>query len=398
MSDRKVRSVIASRIFLGASIVVMVAILAFLAVVFVRLEQPPVDLRADQGGMQWVRSLYGSGPGPTEQINRPYSVAVGHDGRIYTAEPAGGRVLVFSPIGLFERQIYTGGRVAGLGTFAQPESIDVNAAGELFIADSEGRKIVVFDSDGRFVREWSVQYKPRGIALSAGNVFVLGEGTVNTYTESGAKLGEFGTRGPAPGQIDAYIGIEVDRDTIFIADAFNSRIQAFDRDGTLLWARPEIAPPRSMPQTPTGEPTPFAWDLPQDLTLDGAGRLVVVDAFLFQLVVLDPDTGEIVSRHGDFGTAEGTFLHPTSVDYDPQRDWFAVADTDNNRVQIVRLPGSGDTPVSGVRRIADSTARWVLPTMVLLVAVFVMSIIQWALLARNRRRMDNWSDPAITDE
>ncbi len=388
MSDRKdkVRSVIASRVFLGTSIVVMVAVLAFLAVVFVRLERPPVELRPDPGGMRWVRSIYGSGPGPAEQLNRPYSVAVGPDGRIFTAEPAGGRVLVFSPIGLFERQIYTGGRSAGPGTFAQPESIDVNDGGDLFIADSEGRKIVVFDSDGRFVREWPVQYKPRGIALSAGNAFVLGEGSVNTYTETGAKLGEFGTRGPAPGQIDAYIGIEVDRDTIFIADAFNSRIQAFDRDGTLLWARPEIAAPRSMPETPTDEPTTFAWDLPQDLTLDGAGRLVVVDAFLFQLVVLDPDTGEIVSTHGDFGTTEGTFLHPTSVDYDPQRDWFAVADTDNNRVQIVRLPGSGEAPTSGIRRIIDSTARWVLPTMILLVAVFLGALVQWVLLVRSRRR------------
>ncbi len=398
MSSRTARSVITSRIFLGGSIVVMVAILAFLAVIFVRIERPPVELRPDPGGMRWIRSLHGSGPAPTQQLNRPYSVAIGNDGRIYTAEPAGGRVLVFSPNGLFERQMYTGGQSAGPGTFAQPESIDVNAAGDLFIADSEGRKIVVFDSDGRFLREWSVQYKPRGIALSAGNVFVLGEGTVNTYTETGAKLGQFGTRGPAPGQIDAYIGIEVDRDTIFIADAFNSRIQAFDRDGTLLWARPEIAAPRSMPQTPTDEPVPFAWDLPQDLTLDGAGRLVVVDAFRFQLVILDPDTGQVVSTHGDFGTTEGTFLHPTSVDYDPHRDWFAVADTDNNRVQIVRLPGSGDTAASGVRRIADSTARWVLPTMVLLVAVFLISIIQWVLLARSRRRMDPWSEPAITDE
>lgn len=398
MSDRKARSVIRPRIFLGGSIVVMVAILAFLAVVFVRLERPPSDLRPDPGGMTWVRSLHGSGPGPGQQLNRPYSVAIGNDGRIYTAEPAGGRVLVFSPYGLFERQIYTGGQVAGVGTFAQPESIDVNDDGYLFIADSEGRKIIVFDSAGRFVREWPVEYKPRGIALSAGNAFVLGEGTVNTYTETGAKLGEFGTRGPAPGQIDAYIGIEVDRDTIFIADAFNRRIQAFDRDGTLLWARPEIAAPRSIPQTPTDQPSPFAWDLPQDLTLDGAGRLVVVDAFRFQLVILDPETGEVVSTHGDFGTTEGTFLHPTSVDYDPERDWFAVADTDNNRVQIVRLPDSGDTPVSGVRRIVDSTARWVLPTMVLLVAVLLIAIIQWALLARSQRRMDNWPETAITDE
>jgi len=376
------------RVFFGAAIVVLIGVLAFLAVVFTRLQAPPVELRPDRAGMQWVRSLYGFGPAAEEQLRHPYSVAIDPDGRIYAAEPAGARIMVFSPYGRFERVLSGGDLQPGQGGFAQPEAIDVNRNGELFIADSQDRKIVAFGSDGEFLREWRVDYMPRGIAVSAGSVYVLGEGTVNIYSEVGAKTGQFGTRGPNPGQIDAYIGIEVFRDTIFIADAFNRRIQAFDRAGNLLWARPQRAEPRSPMATPTAEPASFAWDLPQDLVVDGAGRLVVVDAFLFQLVVLDPESGEILSVHGDFGQQESTFIHPSSVEYDPQRDWFAVADTDNNRVQIVRLPGSGDDLTAGVRRLADSTARWVVPTMLALILVLLVALMQWFRVARLLRIQD----------
>jgi len=370
------------RIFFGAAILVLLGVLAFLAVVFTRLAAPPVELRPDRAGMQWVRSLYGFGPAAEEQLRHPYSVAIGPDGRIYAAEPAGGRIMVFSPYGRFERVLSGGDLQPGQGGFAQPEAVDVSHDGELFIADSQDRKIVAFGSDGEFAREWRVDYMPRGIAASAGSIYVLGEGTVNIYTESGAKTGQFGTRGPDPGQIDAYIGIEVFRDTVFIADAFNRRIQAFDRAGNLLWARPQRAEPRSPIETSTPGPRRFSWDLPQDLVVDSAGRLVVVDAFLFQLVVLDPESGEILATHGDFGQQEGAFIHPTSIEYDPQRDWFAVADTDNNRVQIVRLPGSGADLISGAWRLADSTARWVAPTMLALILVLLLALIQWFRAAR----------------
>jgi len=105
-------------------------------------------------------------------------------------------------------------------------------------------------------------------------------------------------------------------------------------------------------------------------------------------VVLDPESGEILSVHGDFGQQEGTFIHPSSVEYDPQRDWFAVADTDNNRVQIVRLPGSGDDLTASVRRLADSTARWVVPAMLALILVLFVALMQWFRVARLRRIQD----------
>lgn len=376
------RKAISSRVFLSAAIVVLLVVLVFLAVIFVRLQRPPLELRPDPGGMQWIRSLYGFGPSADEQFHRPYSVAIGPGGRIYAADPARGRVMVFSPYGRFERMVYTGSGGKGEGQLTQPEAIDVDREGNLYIADSRGRKIIVFDSNGAFVREWRVDYQPRGVAVSASTVYVLGEGTVNVYTATGAKIRRFGTRGPEPGQIDAYLGIEVDHNTVLIADAFNRRIQAFDRSGKLLWARPERAKPRSIDATSGEGSSSFRWDLPQDLVVDGAGRLVVVDAFRYEIVVLDLETGDIIATYGGFGREEGRFNHPTSIEYDPQRDWFAIADTDNGRVQVVRIPGSGATPIAAVYRVVDSPIRWVVPTLVLLVAVLVTSLVQWLRTAR----------------
>ena len=44
----------------------------------------------------------------------------------------------------------------------------------------------------------------------------------------------------------------------------------------------------------------------------------------------------------DTTTANGCGLaYPTGIAYDRNRDWFAVADTSNNRIQILRIPDSG---------------------------------------------------------
>ena len=60
----------------------------------------------------------------------------------------------------------------------------------------------------------------------------------------------------------------------------------------------------------------------------------------FSLAVFDPENGDVIAKYGTYGTEEGTFMYPSGLAYDAERDWFAVADLGNNRVQIVRLPGS----------------------------------------------------------
>jgi hypothetical protein len=105
--------------------------------------------------------------------------------------------------------------------------------------------------------------------------------------------------------------------------------------------------------------------LPTSVALDGRGRLVVVDAFGFDLVVLrvSATAASVVARYGDFGEQDAFFNYPTGIAYDQDRDWFAVADTFNNRVQILRIPGSTDNAaLAALRRSAPTSWTWcVLP-------------------------------------
>jgi len=284
---------------------------------------------------------------------------------IFSADGAPKGILVSATLGV------------GQGQFIRPESIDIARNGDIFIADSRAKKVIVFNSAKEYVREYPVDQMARGVYQSDGKVYVLDVGKVIVFDLQGRRLSSFGTRGKLPGDIDAYQGIAARKGTIYIADSYNKRLQAFDESGTLLWANPQDARTVSATATANG-----AWDLPQDLTFNGRGQLVVVDAFTFELVVVDPKTGERLDTFGEFGRNDGEFFYPTSVAYDEFRDWFVVADTQNNRVQVVRLPGSSAQPVrTSVWRIVSSPYRYLLPpACVLLLVILFAAWSAWRML------------------
>ncbi len=367
---------------LVATVVVLLVVLVVLSVLFAKVVAPPGVVEDPRAKMEWVRSIYGFGPSADEQFAHPYSVAIGSNGDIYATDPERARILVFARHGDFKRIIHTGAGGMTEGMFQRPESIALDAKDDLYIADSWANKIIVFNSGGGYVREWAVPWQPRGITVDAGEVYVLGPGRVFVYDLDGNELRQFGSRGSKPGQIDAYQGIAVRDGRVYIADSYNRRIQSFGTQGTLDWSNPETATPTpSVEDSHTTEaPT---WDLPQDLTFDGKGNLVVADAFKFQLVVVDPDNGDIIASYGDVGADDGEFYYPTSVAYDPARDWFVVADTQNQRLQVVRLPGTTDEPfLTSARRIESSPARYALPSLVALGLLFVFAIYKWIALSR----------------
>lgn len=370
----------AIRTTLIAAIVILLAVLIIMSLLLVKTVTPPGVQMIEESGMKWVRSIYGFGSSAEEQFAHPYSVAVGSNGDIYATDPERSRVLVFERWGDFKRILHTGAGGTEQGMFQRPESIALDEQDNLYIADSWANKVIVFDAQGDYIREWPVPGQPRGIAVDSGEVFVLGPGTVYVYSDSGELLRQFGTRGKKPGQIDAYQGIAVDDGRVYIADSYNRRIQAFDTRGTLAWSAPEtLTPAPSMGSTVTAEEADSVqWDLPQDLTFDGNGNLVVADAFRFQLVVVDPDNGEIIATYGSIGAQDGEFYYPTSVAYDAERDWFVVADTQNQRLQVVRLPGTTDSPLlPSARRIEASPLRYVVPPVACLVVLLIFAVFKW---------------------
>jgi DNA-binding beta-propeller fold protein YncE len=290
--------------------------------------------------------------------------------------------MIFRSDGTFRRLLHTGAGGTEEGMFIRPESLDIDENGEVYIADSWANKIIVFDAEGLYLREWPVDTQARGVSVNDGRVFVLDVGKVIVFAADGERIASFGTRGPQPGQIDAYQGITAKAGVIYVAEPFNKRLQAFDESGTVLWTVPGGVAPRSGPGTSTARPDSAGstssaapdhrWDLPQDIVFDGNNRLIVVDAFQFEIAAVDPKSGTVQARFGEYGRNEGQFFYPTSVDYDPVRDWFAIADTNNSRIQIVRIPDSANSNAAATWRALASPFRYLaVPALMLLVALFL---------------------------
>jgi hypothetical protein len=121
---------------------------------------------------------------------------------------------------------------------------------------------------------------------------------------------------------------------------------------------------------------------------------VLVDPFGFDIVVLDPEQeGKVVGRYGEFGNEDGFFAYPTGIAYDPARDWFAITDTANDRVQVVRIPGSTSQPIPAAARrfLSGPFGICSIPLILLLIALFL-----GVLRSRTRRREDRVVPPGET--
>lgn len=326
--DPLILSVERTRKWLVGLVIVLAALLVGIVFALIAAVRP-LDVGVPGGSgtaepMRWIQSIYGTGPAPEDLLVAPTSVAVGPSGDVFVAEPQRSRVVVFGDGGAFEREILSDG-------LERPESVTVDEFGSLYVADPAARAVHVFNAGGDPVRRFELDDTPRGVAVEGDEAYVLGQGRIYVFDiETGRELRWFGAFGTNPGELDAYQGIVVRGGNVYVADSLNKRIQAFDADGDLLWVS----------NGADSDSDAGAWQLPQDLAFDAAGRLVVVDALNFQLVVVDPTSGVALDRWGSFGKRDGAFSYPSSVAYDEGRDRFVVADTKNDRIQIVTLPGS----------------------------------------------------------
>ena len=396
------------RIALIALLLILVALLAAILVFVGRLvapDGPAEEVTERTGGLTWVRSIYGISAAAEDQLRSPGHVAIGPDGTIWVTDPVMRRVFGFNPDGSFKDELVAGNaEEGGMSMLQGPAGIAVSDDGEVYVADVQTGVVIVWGRDGEVDRVFEVP-SPIQIALRDDRVFVTSAEGLFLFTPEGEEIARWSSRGSASEQVDMPNGAVIGEDgTLYIADTHNVQIKALSSDGaTVEWAVPPTSKrastlestgaPEAMteaqlshPDTDTAEgdaegdvDLASTLQLPTGMTMDGAGRLVFADAFAFGLYVVDPDEQAIVAKYGDQGSADGLFNYPTGIAYDADRDWFAVADTANARVQIVRLPGSGGSPLAVVRRVSVPWVAYAVPLLLVLVAVFVAT-------ARRRRR------------
>lgn len=221
---------------------------------------------------QFVSSLGASGSLPG-QLNLPEDVDIDTSGRIYVADSGNHRIEVFNPNNT--TGLVWGSQGTGKGQFNYPQGIAVPAPGHVYVADSKNNRIQYFQLLNNcpqgtstvtagvcFVKEWGNpgqadgQFdRPADVTVSDGIVYVVdaNNNRIQMFTKEGTFIKKFGsecliitglepskgckipaTTGPlelgelGDGQFKYPAGITVRSNTIFVADNFNARVQAFN--------------------------------------------------------------------------------------------------------------------------------------------------------------------------
>ena len=380
------------RRMLAALIVILIIILLLTTLLLTQLLRPAgVPDQGDLGGVTWIRSIYGYGPDVSQMIE-PSSAAVAREaGQIWVTDQVRFRLLKFDA-GNGNLLQELAGDATRDDTFTYPSRIAIAPDGWIYVTESTYDKVRVFDEDGVQVQSFDIP-SPLSVAVND-EMFVVGaQAGFAAYTRDGELMGIIGERGKGEEQFDGVNGVELDdENNAYVIDSFNNRISKYDGEGFLVWMV-ETGPPGNQStggQMDAGELAKFAdeypamMQVPMGATIDGAGRLIVIDLLDFSIAAFDAEDGSFLGKWGEYGDADGKFAYPADIDYDESHDWFVVADSGNRRAQIIRLPDSGGTAASALRRLLAGPLRACCFPLLLLVILLAL----WVLVQRRRKRRE----------
>lgn len=386
MERRRIRR---TRRTLVAVLAILVIVLLAATVALISILQPvgQVANSTDQTGMTWVRSIYGWGQTKGEQLQGPQGVGIGPDGVIWATDQGFSRVIGFNPDGSYAGMMFLGVRNDPKTPDAMlyPTSVAVDSDNTIYIGDQAGNNVYVMTRDNKLIRKIPIP-SPQSVAVSNDRIVVgASSGFAILPKNGGNPIKVVGTQGKGDNQFMAVRGVAIGKDgTIFVVDQYNNRISAYDRDGNRKWIKVMGKAGNQSPVSKnTSNTAEGVLQLPAEITIDGSGHPVVVDPFGFNVAVLDPSNGRIIATYGEAGAQDGKFTYPSGIAYDPARDWFAVADTMNQRVEIVRLPNSGGSALAGINRSLAGPLRACLFPLLLIVLAVIAALARRAL---NRRK------------
>lgn len=359
----------------------------------------PVDLQ----GIEWVRSIYGTSNKPQDFFGQTQVAAPGDDGTIWVTDVSHlSTVMHFAPDGRYLGSLKS---VDASMPISSPSRVAVGPDGRVYLCETALDRVHVLRPNGDDGGTFSVP-QPISVAVSDDRILVGSVSGFAVLDKAGKPLGVVGSRGKGEDEFDYVHGVAFGPDgSIYVSDSYNNRLSAYEPDGKRRWIVRTGAPANSaeitnnMLQSSTPSDTTLKGDdalqLPLGLTVDGAGRVVVVDMYGCNLAVFDPKTGKLIGKYGDYGPDDGQFFYPVSVSYDSGRDWFTVADALNRRVEIVRISGSR----SGAGRVTAAVSRTASgPLRACLIPVLLFLIALAALISARvlRRRVRRGAEASLS--
>ena len=174
--------------------------------------------------------------------NPPSSLglAVDQKGQIYVTDRENRQVIQFSAAGEFLTT--WPGDDTGQTPFVEPSDIAVDpTSGNIWVLDAGNGWIYRLGTDGKMeaaINGANLQmYSPRGLAISsAGDIFVADTGMqrIQRLDQQGNRIAVWGEPGTEPDQFTEPIGIAIQDNDLFVADANNQRIAHYTLDGKLV--------------------------------------------------------------------------------------------------------------------------------------------------------------------
>lgn len=288
---------------------------------------PALEARAASSAYRLIDSWGRTGSSPG-QFREPTGIAAGPDS-VLVADTGNQRVQRLTMSGRFIRQF---GEGAG---FRKPIDVALGPDQTIYVSDFELDRIFAFSGDGALLFKWgesgagpSAFEAPAGLNVDhQGRVYVAGfhDGRVQVFDASGKWIRSIGGKGRGPGQFTYPTDVAVQGEAVFVADAYNHRIQKLTSDGRALaawghrWKR--FLGLRGAFRVPTG------------VALDSQGRIHVADSANRRVVLLSPE-GRFL---GDWKMKDGkpNVYSPTRVAL--LGDKVLAVDTANDRILVLEV-------------------------------------------------------------
>jgi sugar lactone lactonase YvrE len=345
------------KLALLALLLLILALLAYTVYYFEANRRLPLPRVVDTKQLflapQYLYSISGEGK---DALTKPIGVGVGKNDRVYAVDFGTRTIKVFTTAGgyLFSFNAIKDGAET---TLKNPVHLAIADNGDVWVTDRRLMGVYVFDKDGTFLRKFlpdnepAFDWLPFGIAVDqAGDVYVTDIPVVLlhrvfVFAKDGAVKTMFGQAGQTidakadPGKFSFPNGIVIgpgvgDKRDLFIADSNNRRVQVYSPSGTF----------RRMIAT---EGTP------RGIVIDAQKRLYVVDVLSQRIDVFTLD-GRRLGSFGESGYGPGQFQYPEDVALDG-RGRIYISDRENNQVQVWGYP-TGEIP--GVTALAKGQIPW----------------------------------------
>ncbi len=163
-------------------------------------------------------------------FNMPASLAFMPDGSFYVTDGyVNARIIKFDKNGKYVSEF--GSKGSGPGQFDLVHSVTIDAQHRFYAADRRNNRIQVFDRDGKFLDQWRNVGSPTRLVITKDQTLWMMEANYNRVAHfdlNGKLLTYWGVTGSAPGAFDNAHNFDVDESgTLFVADAWNNRVQKF---------------------------------------------------------------------------------------------------------------------------------------------------------------------------